>query len=134
SEIVAKNAEINCEDLGFINGDEELLMQLFQNLIVNAIKYSKPEGKPLIRISDNGIGLANSKNAELFKIFVQEESLINIKGNGVGLATCKEIIDLHDGKIWFESEQNVGTTFYISFDLPLKSEPLNLQNMVYSSN
>ena len=107
-----------------IKGDKTKLQQLFQNLIGNAIKFiDKPQGEIKINvkslknyyefsISDNGMGIDKKYHDTIFKVF---HSLNKSKeSTGIGLSIVKKIVDLHEGKIWLESEINVGTTFYFT--------------------
>ncbi|MFY0631911.1 MAG: PAS domain S-box protein [Flavobacteriaceae bacterium] len=109
-----------------IIGDSYKLIQLFQNLISNAIKYTDKE-KGIVKImcesennfwkfsiSDNGIGISDKYYKKIFKVFqVLEESE---ESTGVGLSIVKKIVDYYHGKIWLESKVNEGTTFF--FTLP----------------
>jgi signal transduction histidine kinase len=101
-------------------------MQLFQNLITNAVKYCDKEQGIIeidctaikkfwqFSISDNGMGIAEKYQEKIFQIFqVLEESEYS---TGVGLSIVKKVIDFYEGDIWLESEVGVGTTFY--FTLP----------------
>ncbi|WP_116787796.1 sensor histidine kinase [Flavobacterium psychrotrophum] len=100
------------------------LRQLFQNLINNAIKFSKKEIQPQINIgcreikgfykiyvSDNGIGIDEKHFASIFHIFQRVHRQEDYEGYGVGLANCKKIAEMHGGKIWVESEYGEGSTF-----------------------
>lgn len=111
-----------------IEGNETLLHQMFQNLIANAIKYHRAGVPPKITINckedndnltigikDNGIGIPSDKNADIFKLFGRSENTFDIEGHGIGLSLVKEIVEIHNGKIWFMSEVGIGTTFYVSF-------------------
>ena len=112
--------------LPFIKGDSYKLIQLFQNLIGNAIKYNNKE-KGIVKIacvsknnfwefsiSDNGIGVSKKYYDKIFKVFqVLEESE---SSTGVGLSIVKKIVDYYKGKIWLESKVGKGTTFF--FTLP----------------
>jgi light-regulated signal transduction histidine kinase (bacteriophytochrome) len=104
-----------------------LMLQLFQNLIANGIKYNK-SAIPTINIftieeknaltyvvRDNGIGISAQYKETVFKIFHRLHSNEEYEGTGIGLAACKRIIELFDGRIWFESDGK-GTCFY--FTLP----------------
>ncbi|AEE18348.1 CheR family methyltransferase [Dokdonia sp. 4H-3-7-5] len=101
------------------------LRLLFQNLIGNSLKYSKPDVSPIVRISsfedegywtfvinDNGIGIAEEDLDQVFKIFGRASTQHKYEGTGVGLAHCEKIVKLHDGSIWVDSQLNVGSTFY----------------------
>lgn len=124
------NAKICLDMLPVVNGMETELRLLFQNLISNAIKFSKKDEAPLIRISaeqqgdywkfaisDNGIGIPEEHLEQIFIIFKRLNDRSSYEGAGIGLAHCKKIIDLHQGKIWVTSKLNEGSTFH--FTLPV---------------
>ncbi len=105
------------------------LVQIFQNLISNALKFVEVtpvidiEGKVkneffIISVKDNGIGINKDYEDKIFNLFHQLNKRKHYDGTGIGLTICKNIVDKYDGKIWFESEINKGTTFFIS--LPIK--------------
>jgi PAS domain S-box-containing protein len=112
-----------------LNVYETELRQLFQNLISNAIKFSK-EGVPAqiqirhhkesdhstFSVTDNGIGIDQIHFERVFNIFQRLHSDGAYEGYGIGLANCKKIVELHGGKIWLESELGRGSTFY--FNVP----------------
>jgi len=122
---VPDHIRINIKNkLPVLRGDKTKLHQLFQNLISNAIKFiDKPAGEIIINvksrgdyyefsISDNGIGIEKQFHDKIFKIF---HSLNKTKeSTGVGLSIVKKIVDLHQGKIWLESQPQVGTTFFFT--------------------
>jgi PAS domain S-box-containing protein len=122
------NAMVSNEDLPFIIGDEIQISRLFQNLIDNALKFkgeepprihisSKFEGeKVIISFSDNGIGINEKFNDRVFTIFQRLHNREDYPGTGIGLAVCKRIIERHGGKIWLESEEGKGTTFYFTLN------------------
>lgn len=123
--IQEKNAKLIYDGLAIIDGQEVLIYQLFQNLISNALKYSKKDVHPIIRITtqitnnevlisieDNGIGIDEKAHNEIFELFKRVVNSTDT-GHGIGLATCKEIVDIHSGKIWLESKVGVGSTFFI---------------------
>ena len=128
-------AALNHPELPTLLGNETQLVQLFQNLIGNAIKFARPEVTPEININvspientawlfvihDNGIGIPADSLDEVFKSFRRLHVGDQYPGTGIGLATCKKIIDYHGGAIWVESKPNVGTSFY--FKLPAQSRP-----------
>ncbi len=108
-----------------IKADKVRIQQLFQNLMSNAVNYiDKEEGiievsckekrkSYVFSVSDNGIGIAKEYHKKIFEVF---ESLGNHKNStGIGLSIVKKIIDIYDGKIWLESTEGVGTTFFIEF-------------------
>ncbi len=107
-------------------GDEHQLNQVFSNLIDNAIKYLDPNQPGIINISgynegersvycveDNGIGIASDHQEKIFGLFYQLEPGEE-KGEGLGLTAIRKILDMHDGKIWVESEYGKGSKFFVS--------------------
>ena len=113
--------------------DVEKMRLAIQNLLDNAIRYTHSGGQVTIslkgdknkvefRISDTGIGIPKDQQKRVFTKFFRGANAVKIEtgGTGLGLYITKNIIEAHDGKIWFESEENVGTTFH--FSLPLKEE------------
>lgn len=125
--IFEKNAKITVDKLPIVNADDTQLLQLFQNLISNAIKFQ--ENEPIIHISsyqqnnewvfcikDNGIGIAPEFQEKIFLIFNRLHTRSEHPGTGVGLALCKKIVEKHGGRIWVESELGKGAKF--CFTLP----------------
>ncbi len=129
------------------------LTQLFQNLIGNALKFTdKPpeisllfhENKEefLITLKDNGIGMNPEYGDKVFRLFQRLSRAPEFEGTGIGLTICKNIVERYGGKIWFESQEGVGTTFFISFphDLVQLSTPntevevVNKKDLVATSN
>jgi PAS domain S-box len=123
--IDASQAIINVDFLPEVCGNESQLLQLFQNLISNAIKY-KGASNPIINISytetpiewqfcidDNGIGIDGKFFEKIFIIFQRLHNKKEYAGTGIGLAICKKIVELHGGKIWVESDTN-GSRFYFT--------------------
>lgn len=124
--------ENNISDDTKIYADKELLGSVVRNLLSNAIKFSENngvikftdlqnDGNITISITDNGIGISEQNFEHLFKI---EETITTSgtsgeKGHGLGLVICKEMIDLHRGKISIRSEANKGTT--VTLTLPTKA-------------
>ncbi|MFK8102110.1 MAG: ATP-binding protein [Saprospiraceae bacterium] len=121
-------AEITQENLFEVEGIHSLLVQLFQNLISNAIKFSQPAQKPKIHIRgeeteteylfsvhDEGIGIAEEYQDRIFVIFQRLHSRAAYEGTGIGLAICQKIMQKLGGEIWVKSEKNAGATFYIAF-------------------
>ncbi len=124
------NVEIVREALPEVVGDKTMLIQLWQNLIANAIKYRAKEspkieigatlelGQYLFWIQDNGIGIDPKHSNRIFQIFQRLHTRQEYPGTGTGLAICHKIIERHGSKIWVESELGQGATFY--FTLPIK--------------
>lgn len=121
------NATIHVDNLPMIEGCEVEITQLFQNIIQNAIKFRKLGTPPLIiikyedthshwcfSIKDNGIGIDMEFKDQIFIIFKRLHTRAVYEGTGIGLSLCKKIVELHDGKIWIESEMGMGTTFFFT--------------------
>ncbi len=119
---------------GSISADKVKLRVVLQNLVENAIKYSKDggkvflslasnDGKLKLSVKDNGIGIPEDVQPQIFKKFYRAPNAEKWQtvGSGLGLFMVKKIIERHNGKIWFESTENEGTTFYI--ELPLAPTP-----------
>jgi PAS domain S-box-containing protein len=130
--IASVGAVIEQDALPDIDGDALQMMQLFQNLIGNAIKFHHPDRPPRIRIAaerqgdiwtvqvaDNGIGIGKT-DQDIFEIFRRLHPAAQYPGSGVGLAICKRIVTRHGGRIWVESEPGEGATF--RFTLPAVGE------------
>ncbi|WP_333600842.1 PAS domain S-box protein [Flavobacterium sp.] len=130
-QIEDKNAQINYTELPKIKTHAAPIKQVFQNLISNALKYSKPDQSPIITISfsenatswkfeikDNGIGISQEYFDKIFIIFQRLHSKEEYSGTGMGLTITKKIIENLRGQIWLESEEGYGTTFY--FTIPKK--------------
>lgn len=128
---IAKNikVEILSSENIEVQGDRTKLRQVLINLLSNSIKYTPSEGiirigyknvenQVLIWIEDTGIGISEKQMSTLFSPFVQGPQLsTKEKGTGLGLWISKSIIDLHQGVIWAESSQGLGTTFFIKLPL-----------------
>jgi len=125
------NAVIEHEGLPAVYSDEVQMVQVFQNLIGNAIKF-RGSGPPSVHIaadmdndewvicvSDNGIGIDPKYFGRVFHIFKRLHSRGKYDGTGIGLAVCKKIVERHGGRIWVESEPGKGSTFY--FTIPNRS-------------
>ena len=125
SELGDTSVELN--NLPVVSGSKLELTQLFHNLIVNSIKFVRPNVPCLIQISaertngywiftfsDNGIGIEEQYFKQIFKVFQRLHSKDRVEGSGIGLALSKKIVEHHGGEIWVESELNKGTTFYFT--------------------
>ena len=109
-----------------IRAERGQMLQLFQNVIGNALKY-RSDRPPMIRISakeepdywrfaisDNGIGIDHSFAEKIFVIFQRLHNKSEYSGTGIGLAICKKIVERHGGRIGVDSEQRTGSTFYFT--------------------
>jgi signal transduction histidine kinase len=122
-----RQAEMRISELPSILSHDFLMVQLFQNLIGNGIKYNRSENPKIevfmaqkednltYAVKDNGIGISPQYKETVFKIFHRLHGVSEFEGSGIGLAACKRIIEFYGGKIWFESDEN-GSIFY--FTLP----------------
>ena len=111
-------------------GNRIQIIQLFQNLIGNGLKYNTHEtpkveigiqqidNKDTFYISDNGIGINPKYHDKIFNIFQRLHTRDKYQGTGIGLAICKKIIKRHNGKVWLDSEEHKGTTFYFTLHAP----------------
>ncbi len=128
--ITETHTQITYDSMPTLVADRTQLMQLFQNLIGNAIKFCQPGQAPQVHISvertedtwlfavrDNGIGIDPQFFDRIFVIFQRLHTRDEYPGSGMGLAICKKIMECHRGQIWLESALNQGTTFY--FTLPV---------------
>jgi two-component system sensor histidine kinase GlrK len=122
--------ENNIETLPPVQVDQERILQVFRNIIGNAIKFTQENGhikldarvmadRVEIAVQDTGIGIPQE---DLGRIFIKFQQVIpakgeKIKGTGLGLATVKQIIMAHGGKVWATSQLGQGSTFYISLPL-----------------
>lgn len=115
-----------------ITADRDKLTQVVANLLSNAVKYSPGggevvvssrlnEGMAEVSVTDSGLGIPESDIAVVFERFARVESHNFIKGSGLGLAITRQIVELHGGQIWVESELGVGSSF--RFRLPIDSVP-----------
>jgi signal transduction histidine kinase len=126
-EINAGKIRIVAEDLPKVNGVSVSLKLLFQNLISNGLKFQSGDKKPIVTVSckeredvwqfsvsDNGIGIDESHFERIFKLFKRLHTHEEYSGSGTGLAICQKVVEQHGGKIWIESEEGKGSTFYFT--------------------
>ncbi len=127
-QVTERKATISSDKLPVILADETQMIQLFQNLIGNAIKFSSTTPKIhisakkeadhyIFSVKDNGLGIEPQYFDRIFQIFQRLLPKDEYEGTGIGLAICKRIVERHGGKIWVESEIDKGTTF--SFSIPI---------------
>ncbi len=124
--IAETKSEIVKEPLPTVLGDKTQLIQLFQNLLTNAIKF-RGDKSPTIRVagtslekewvlavSDNGMGIPKDAQKRIFVLFQRLNTRSEIDGSGIGLAVCKRIVERHGGRIRVESELGKGSTFHFA--------------------
>lgn len=125
--IEENNAVIDIPQFPAIYTNKPLLNQLFQNLLSNAVKFRKPDVDPIVlvrheenekehifSVSDNGIGIPEEFRERIFIIFQRLHARTKYEGTGIGLAICQKIAQKLGGKLWLESEEGKGSTFYFS--------------------
>lgn len=135
SAIEDTQAIISYDTLPKVFANQTMILQVFQNIISNAIKYRNPDTFPRIHIGledynqswmfyieDNGIGIDSQYFERIFIIFQRLHTKEEYSGTGIGLAICKKIVERYGGKIWLESKKDIGSKFY--FTIP---KELNLQ-------
>lgn len=127
--IEQSGATVIQDELPIVVGDRTQLVQLFQNLVLNAIRFRSQEplvvrissertgSNVLLYVSDNGIGIAPAYHEEIFGMFRRLSSHMVPSGSGIGLAICKSVVENHGGRIWVESETGKGSTFVIALPM-----------------
>lgn len=128
-----RKVEVHIEDLPVVEGNKNMLKQLFFNLISNAFKYTgkkdKPsieigsysrEGKQVFFIKDNGAGFDSRYYNKLFGVFQRLHSSMEFEGTGVGLAIVQKIATKHGGEVWAEGKMGEGACFFVSLPLIIK--------------
>ena len=132
--IEEKKATLDIQPLPVILGDEGMMRQLFENIISNALKYSKPGVPPVIEITrrekennfelsfkDNGIGFNQAYLPQMFTLFQRLHTKEKFEGTGMGLAICSKIVEMHGGKIWAQSKEGEGSVFFVSLPVDLSN-------------
>jgi light-regulated signal transduction histidine kinase (bacteriophytochrome) len=131
--IKENRATVSYGHLPEVMADNTQLAQVFQNLIINGIKFHSEEAPKIcisaekkanewvFSVQDNGIGIDPQYSEKIFEVFKRLQNKEEYPGTGIGLAVCKKIVERHGGNIWVESELGKGSTFY--FTLPVK--PMN---------
>ena len=124
SVVLESGCRLEIRAMPTVLGDATALLQLFQNLIGNALKF-RGEDPPIIQVSahrskdtwqiliqDNGIGIPAQQHERIFEAFTRLQRQDQYEGSGIGLAICKKIVDQHRGQIWVTSEPGQGATFH----------------------
>jgi light-regulated signal transduction histidine kinase (bacteriophytochrome) len=130
--IEESGAKVTHDPLPTVKADGVQLERLFQNLVGNAIKYRDKHVVPEVHVSavrqdqewifsirDNGIGINPQYYEKIFGIFQRLHTREEYSGTGIGLAVCKKIVERHGGRIFVESEEGKGSTFF--FSLPYEN-------------
>ena len=128
-------AEITVAPLPTLTADSSQLVQLFQNLVGNSLKFHGDlpprvsiRAEELAKewrfaVADNGIGLDLAQSDRIFQIFQRLHGYSEYPGTGIGLAVCKRIVERHSGRIWVESAPGAGATFFFTIPKVLPAEP-----------
>jgi len=133
TQIADSSASVQLDELPTIDADRTQMRQLFQNLIVNALKYCREDTPPRVRVTDtslgkgdccrievedNGMGIPEEESDRIFQPFQRLHRGRALEGTGIGLALCRRIVERHGGRITLHSTVGVGSTFEIT--LPRK--------------
>ncbi|MCX7047798.1 MAG: PAS domain S-box protein [Candidatus Sumerlaeota bacterium] len=128
------HATVTRDPLPIVVADETQLMQVFQNLIGNALKFRgadpprihvaaiRGKGEWEFSVRDNGIGIPDESQERIFQIFQRLARDKDIPGSGIGLAICKKIVERHGGRIWVESQEDQGSVFYFTMPAPSQDD------------
>jgi hypothetical protein len=129
-EMTGRNIVLEKHPLPVVQADAALLRQVFGNLILNAIKYSRPRdpakieiggrvenNEAIVYVRDNGVGFNPEYTDKLFGVFQRLHSAKEFEGTGIGLANVRRVVARHGGRTWAEGKPDEGATFY--FSLPI---------------
>jgi PAS domain S-box-containing protein len=121
-------AEVDVSPLHPVKGNYKLMRSMFLHLIENSLKFQAHGNSPritirsreendrvIISVADNGLGIEPEFRSKIYLLFQRLQKREEFGGTGIGLSIVKKIVDIHQGEIWFDSEVNKGTTFYVSF-------------------
>jgi PAS domain S-box-containing protein len=135
SEVGNRQVDWKIGDLPYVECDTALIEQVFQNLLSNALKFTRPrtqtvieigqmqkDGNPVVYVKDNGVGFSMKYADKLFGVFQRLHRVEDFEGTGVGLATVQRIIQKHGGRIWAEAELDKGASFYFTLGNSQTSE------------
>jgi light-regulated signal transduction histidine kinase (bacteriophytochrome) len=125
-----REVEWNIADLPETECDPVLTKQVFQNLLANALKFTRPRaravievscknenGQPVFMVRDNGLGFSMKYVDKLFGVFQRLHRAEDFEGTGIGLATVQRIVHKHGGRVWAEGELEKGATFYFTLSV-----------------
>ncbi len=126
-EAQGREIEWKIGSLPFVECDPALVRQVFNNLLSNALKFTRPRAKALVEVGqttidgtavifvrDNGVGFSMKYADKLFGVFQRLHRSEDFEGTGVGLATVQRIVQKHGGRIWAEAELDKGAIFYFT--------------------
>jgi len=131
AERVGLTLELNCaEDLPMVMADPNRIAQVFINLLHNAIKFTPTGGHisvnvratdrdVIFKVQDNGVGIMPKDLSRIFERFYKADRARSGGGTGLGLSICKHMVEAHGGRIWAESEEGMGSSFF--FTIPIKN-------------
>ena len=137
SESQGRQVDWMIADLPTVECDPVLVKQIFQNLLANALKFTRPRtratievtqpekrdaGQRVFMVRDNGIGFSMKYVDKLFGVFQRLHQADDFEGTGIGLATVQRIAQKHGGRVWAEGEVDKGATFYFTLGLEKEAE------------